>query len=264
MQEFGLNGLVAVDERNVFYASNLWPLFSRMHRPHPTLVVIPRRAGLPVIAVAPATEVWTTARDGAEWPEMIVYTAPASEDDYLAYLANLPDARFGGRGKPPAGVGPGYWARRQDTRLSAYERRLEGNLGRYSANAAPSWQTGLARALAESGLTKGPVGCDSGAIAVEMREFLGNSVEFVPADNIFRKIRMVKSASEVAQMRVAAQANAAAVLATARQIRAGATGADVERIFLAEAGRRGAVPVFVILDTVGGLSRGKCARASRS
>jgi Xaa-Pro aminopeptidase len=257
MADHGLDGLIAIDERNVFYATNLWPLFSKMQRPHPTLAVIPRDPDRPVIAVAPATEIWTTARDTHQWPQMIVYTAPDGNERYEGYLAALEQSNQRGSAVAPPGVSLGYWPTREDAELSGYEKRLEANIRHYSANAAATWQTGLLRALAESGLIGETIGFDDPGAMAQINDFIDTPSDFRPAQNIFRKIRVVKSEFEVAQMRRAAQNNADAVYATASQIEIGARESDIERIFAVEAGKRGAQPIFVVLDTVGGLSRGE-------
>ena len=258
MAEHGLDALIATNERNVFYSTNLWPLLTMMQRPSPTIAVIPRRADLPVIAIAPATEIWTTSQNTHEWPEMIVYTAPRESDSYEAFLRSLSGSDAAGiAAAAPDASKIGYWEKDDSLPLSAYEKRLEHAIYRFNESVAATWQTGLFRALSESGLTKGRIGVDSlGAIA-ELQIFGADGLDLVDGNNIFRKIRLVKTPFEIAQMRLAAQKNADAVLATARQIGAGATQSDIERMFAVEAGMRGAAPVFVVLDTIGGLSRGE-------
>jgi Xaa-Pro aminopeptidase len=98
---------------------------------------------------------------------------------------------------------------------------------------------------------------DDPGVVAELQSFGAEGLDLVPGNNIFRKIRLVKTPFEIAQMRLAAQKNADAVFATARQIGAGATQSDIERAFAEEAGKRGATPLFVVLDTIGGLSRGE-------
>jgi Xaa-Pro aminopeptidase len=258
MAEHGLDGLIASNERNVFYATNLWPLFTIMRRPHPTLAVIPADPDRPVIAVAPATEIWTTAQQNHIWPEMIVYTAPVDPDEYREYLKRLEGGAASGIGLQPKAHQLGYWKKdHPEAKHSAYEQRLEDGVARYGTAAAPTWQAGLARALAECGVQRGTLGIDDRGIDAELAEFLDSSSNLVPAENIFRKIRIVKSRFEVEQMRRAAQTNADAAFAAAEQIERGMTDYDIRTLFNIEAAKRGANPQFVVVDTVGGLSRGE-------
>ena len=120
----------------------------------------------------------------------------------------------------------------------------------------------LARALKESGLSKGRLAVDDMRIR-DMLERIGmaDGITFVPGDNVFRKIRYIKSPVEIELMRIAGQKNAAAALATMRSIQAGMTYEDIERRFMTEAASHGNQISFILAGvTLGLLPHGEVKR----
>jgi Xaa-Pro aminopeptidase len=140
---------------------------------------------------------------------------------------------------------------RQDAAFSAVE------LGRNAATAGvdPLRQgfgdTGAAivAAMRDMGLWQGRIGFDHPVIA-EVAERHGHPGALVQADNVLREIRLIKSPLEIALMARAAEANVAALNATGRAIRAGATHAELQALFRREAALRGNTAVFVNVDRV--------------
>jgi Xaa-Pro aminopeptidase len=99
------------------------------------------------------------------------------------------------------------------------------------------------------GLWNGKIGYDHALIRAiaERHERPGT---LVPADNILRWIRIIKSPLELALMRRGTQANTAAVHAVIDSVRAGANYRDLRRLFAVETAKRGNRAVFMTIDRV--------------
>jgi Xaa-Pro aminopeptidase len=107
----------------------------------------------------------------------------------------------------------------------------------------------LVRAMRSRGLWQGRVGYDHPVIA-EVAVRRGHPGTMLAADNVLREIRIVKSPLEIRLMRRASAANVAAVGAVIREVRAGATHAELRRAFEVEAARLGNRAVFLTVDRV--------------
>jgi Xaa-Pro aminopeptidase len=71
------------------------------------------------------------------------------------------------------------------------------------------------------------------------------AVRCVPGDDVFRKIRLVKSEVELGHMRRIARINQDACLATLAQVRVGTTKDEIEQQLMIETARRGAKAVWL-------------------
>ncbi len=89
----------------------------------------------------------------------------------------------------------------------------------------------------------------------------GDNIEFVGGDNVFRRTRVMKSEREIELMRIAAQANGDAILATSKMLEVGMTHRDLENTFLAEAAKLGNRSIFLVAGFLtGGLPNGENTR----
>jgi Xaa-Pro aminopeptidase len=77
---------------------------------------------------------------------------------------------------------------------------------------------------------------------------------------VFRRLRVVKSAAEIALMRRAANMNAEACRAAVRDLEAGTNIAEIERRFGVEVARRDGEPVFIAAGGTGSLPKGRVVR----
>ncbi len=107
----------------------------------------------------------------------------------------------------------------------------------------------LVTAMRDMGLWQGRVGFDDPVIGAVMARH-DHPGAAVPADNILREIRLIKSPLEVSLMSRAAEVNAAALLAVGRAARAGAAHHELQRQFRLEAAQRGNAAVFLNVDRV--------------
>ncbi len=124
---------------------------------------------------------------------------------------------------------------------------LNATLAKRPPSANAEWA--LIKAARDMGLHKGRIAVDHRVIA-GIYESAGFNATTVDADYAIRRIRTIKSPREIELMRIAAQLNADAALASVKQVRAGATHKELRATFFAEAARRGNAPLFLQIDTV--------------
>ena len=112
----------------------------------------------------------------------------------------------------------------EENRLATLQRALE--TGTLSGDV----EKALRSAIKDMGLDRGRVGIDHPTIAAvfEMADF---SATPTYAENVLRKIRLIKSDNEIKLMRYASETNATAALAAAKAVRAGPITRNCGRLF---------------------------------
>ncbi len=226
LAEHGLDGLVALNPINVYYLANTLPVMTKFRSDIGGLATLARDEKAPSYLITSTAQAWDLVNGDREVPELIAVSGVGNWQDY----ANLNPEKM--KIEPKAAVG-GY-AVRAGAPLTAREQRWAQAQRTYNPNAAgtPAWA--LVRALRQSGLEKGRIGVDDMRIKLMLDEIGFTSVSCVPAASVFRQIRMVKTAPELALMRVAGQNNATASMNTIKSIRSGMRFEEVERLFQAE------------------------------
>ncbi len=250
MRNAGIDGLVAMSSVNVFYLTNYQSFLSKMQFPYASFGVFPRDENRASALVTSSVDQWAISNAERDYPPVIAYSAPIDWEPYAESQLwdEAPEAtrEFGS-------IWPSTPAA-----LSDRERRwlAAGEQSRDSLEASPVYA--LARALRECGLEKGRIAVDDMRIADLLRSIGFDGVTCIDGDNTFRKIRVVKSETEISHMRTIARVNQAASIATIRKLQPGATHADINQIFGIEVAKRGATPMWLVAGGVGGLPNAQC------
>jgi Xaa-Pro aminopeptidase len=246
MAREGVDGVVVSHPVNVYYLTGCWPATARMGYDAPLLAAVSRKPGAPVALVsAEFTYYYLLADQRPAWPlEIFLYTGPLDRSPLAAAEAGR------SAGEPPAApsrtfadAGLAPLSEREQARQEAVQtamRHQPASAGRDLA---------LLKALRQSGLDRGRIAVDSDLIAGVFAT-AGLRATVVPADDPLKRMRVVKSPREVALMRAAATANAAAAVAACELVRAGASSRELRAGFFAEAARRGNRGVFMVIDGV--------------
>lgn len=244
MEEEKLDGIVALNPLNVFYLSNFLSHRVKTMHPHPSFAVMARDEKQPigVTVTATDTDITTDERDYAEL--VIPYSSPANWQE----IAAKGDFSV----EPQAVTRGGRWPVRESTQTPR-EKGWAQTERTWNAKMAPTAEWGLIRLLKEMGLSKGRIAVDDWRTAGILQGLGFNGVTCVPGDNTFRRIRVIKSEVELGWMRLAARANQDACMAALKQIEAGATNADIERLFNIECAKRGALFGNIQMGNTGGL-----------
>lgn len=246
MADENVDGIVALNPINVFYLSNFVSYRTKMLSPHASFAVMARDETQPIgvsVVSTDLAEIASSERDYA--PLVIPYSFPTNWRDLVAKGALTTE--------PEASPGVGRWGFQEST-LTAREKEWFKLQSAWQGKMAPTPEWALVRLLKETGLTKGRIAVDDWRIARILQDLGFNDVTCVPGDNIFRRIRMVKSEVELGFMRQAARANQDAAMAMMSQLRAGATKADIDQIFMVEAAKRGAKSTWLAAGTPAGLT----------
>ncbi|MCH8015082.1 MAG: aminopeptidase P family protein [Acidobacteria bacterium] len=254
LEQENLDGMIALNPVNVYYLTNTWSIGAKMRREVPGLATFPRDPKQPTFYVTSRSQLLDIANRRSEVPELMPYTGLANWREYIG--ADQEQMKI----EPEASQRT--YPVNKDAPLSTREQGWVDIQEQYRPTAAATPEWALARALKESGLSKGRLAVDDMRLR-DMLERIGmaDGITFVPGDNVFRKIRYIKSPVEIELMRIAGQKNAAAALATMRSIQAGMTYEDIERRFMTEAASHGNQISFILAGvTLGLLPHGEVKR----
>jgi Xaa-Pro aminopeptidase len=247
LDEIGADAIVAAHPINVYYLTQFETILGRMGFPQASFGVLPRRTDLPETLVTPAAQIWRLAAADLEYaPNIIAYTAPQPD---------RPDTRS----EPPAYPAVA-WPAQPDESLAPLERKWATASRRLVSREAPSAEWGLARALRELGLIESRIIVDDPNVPRILAEVGLAHVDCIVDTQFLRRLRLVKSAPELALMRLAAELNASACRAVAAMVEPGLTMREIEAHFTIECGRRGIEPVFIVAGSTGHLPHGEVRR----
>jgi Xaa-Pro aminopeptidase len=245
MDRHGLDGLIATTQVNVYYLTGFWGALMRMRRSFFNYAVLPRAEDAPAAMVMTAVEL-NRLQDMPTWvPNVVTYSHPVHLEsrNYDTFTE-----------EPEAGAAM-LWPVREDG-LSERERKwlAMSEVQAQTICATPSYA--LKKAIEDAGLAKAKVGTDDPRAVTWMNEMGLEGLTGVEATNIFREIRMVKSADEIAIIRDAARINEDGINASIGVLRVGAEWPEIERAYNVEVARQGGKGVYITAGT-GGLPNGK-------
>ena len=238
MERFGVDAVVAGDPLNVFHILGYWPQIAttRAGQPPTTFAILPREPERPPAIVTSHFIYYYSFVDAGPRDALPAYLFEAAGDAGGA-LETVPS--------------PSFFADAGDAPMTAVEERRRHRTdaaarpGHFFSDAGAA----LVRGLADLGLWNATLAIDHDVTrAVCARRDFGGAL--LPADNLLRWIRMVKSPLEIELMKRGARANAAAVDAVVAQVRAGVDYREMRRLFDVEAAKRGNRSVFMTIDRV--------------
>jgi Xaa-Pro aminopeptidase len=200
----GFDGLVALKPVNVYYLTNTWPALTNFRYDYAAMATFPRDPEQPDFLVCSSAQSWDLANGERDNPDVIAFNTTAANK-----AAQSPPVKGNTYAIDPA------------AQLTAREKGwIKAEESRH-ADPVNGPAGGLAKALRESGLTRGRLAVDDMRVAYLLQRIGFTEAVCVPAEDVFRRIRMVKTPSELALQRVAGQNNAAAALATIQAIEKG-------------------------------------------
>jgi Xaa-Pro aminopeptidase len=233
MEEYGVDGLVAMSPINVYYLSNTWTLGHAFRADFSAFATFPRDRNQPSFLIAGApVQALEMANGEREVPELIVMSEIANWEDFTG----TPDEKWK---LEPKMVLPGFnqtggFAIKKDASFTLREQAWIATQNKNITRAAPGPAWAIIKALKESGLTQGTLAVDDLRIADLLNEVGFSGVKFVPGGQLFKMIRMVKSEPEIALQRVAGRNNTIAAMNTINAIETGMTAREIERRFRTE------------------------------
>jgi Xaa-Pro aminopeptidase len=240
MERYGIDGLVAANPLNVYYLTNTVTLGTKFRGDYGGFATLARDQSQPSFLICTTAETWDIANRDRELPEVIYTSAPRG----------VPLVAGGGE---PEAARPRTYAHRTDVELTAREQAWIAAQQAANESVAPGAAWGIARALQQSGLAKGRLAVDDMRIRYLLEEIGFEGPTFVPGEDVFKLIRMVKTAPEIEIMRTTGANNAAAAEAAMRAMEPGMTFTDFQNRFRKECGDRGSDMMSIICGMPGGM-----------
>ena len=230
MEEYGLDGIIALDPINVFYMSNINTIGVKFRTEYPGFATMANDPDMPIYLIATTSVAWDIANGDRETAELMPFG-----------FSGWNETGFNSDGLPvePANGRTREYHVRQRIELTPREKRWAAAQEKNLANVAAGAAWALARALKAQGITKGRVAVDDMRIASFLAQTDLVDVECIDGYGIFQLIRMIKTEQELAYQRIGSWNNGEACMATINAIEAGMTHQDVEQIFLTECAVRG-------------------------
>ena len=259
LEELELDGLIALRPHNVFYLTNTYTTLTAFKEEYPAFGVFPRDPSQPSFLISSTGNTWETANGDREVPDVITFSAARNSQDYVNATAEQMKIEPESIGSSWSGFAFAPWEE-----LSDRERRWFESQERYLPSSAPTPAWAIVRALKESGLANSRIAVDDMRIAYLLEAIGFDSVTLMDGDNVFRKIRQVKTAQEIEIMRAAQTMTQDSILAAIRHLEDGMTYEEVRHRFFAEAAARGGRGEFLLLGFTQGRLPDGVARRGRS
>ena len=265
MDKYGLDALVATVPNNVYYLSSHDNAFYHTGIEHMLFALLPRRAD-----AAPSLIIWGALLYHLDYrptwmPSVQIFTAPAPLERLAGSGALPSEQRLTGsepadlmRGDPPA-VRYNRNLVRKGARLSDRDRFQLALAAEFADKPAASALHALKRALVAAGVAKGRVGFDDARVIPWMQDVGLADMTGVEAFDIFKEVRMVKSANEIELIRGTAQRCEAALDAAIASLHVGQEIAAVELEYRRKMGALGGNTRWLIINQ-DGLNSGRIER----
>ncbi|MFL2770135.1 MAG: M24 family metallopeptidase [Rhodospirillaceae bacterium] len=249
LEEYNLEGIIALDPINVYYLTNITTIGAKFRTEYPGFAALARDPDMPIYLVSNTSAAWDIANGDRETAELM----PFGFGDWNEAEVNSDGVLI----EPPNGRSREYHVR-QEVELTAREKRWSAAQEKNANNMAASAAWALARALKAQGITKGRIAVDDMRIARIIAQTDLVDIELIDGYGIFQLIRMVKTEQELAYQRIGSWNNGEACLATINAIEVGMLHEDIAQIFLTECATRGNhVSSFIAGFPGGGFPDGK-------
>ncbi len=236
MQQLKIDALVLGDGRNFQQATGCQPVISKMGWPTLNVAILVAKPEPKVLIVMLGFSHYYMAADLHTFPESDVFLYGFGIKDDIAQEAALNSFTFADRGEAPLSDIEKHRLASSNSILK--QESLKGSMGK-----------AVQEALKSVDINAGRVGFDNPDLEQVLTQFMPNST-LTSADDALRRIRTVKSPIEIELMRASSAINVASAQAAVRQIGAGASHKDLRQAFANELAKRGANPVFMVIDHV--------------
>ena len=252
MDRYGLDALVAAMPQNVYYLSSHDNAFYHTGIEHMLFAVLPRRTDAPATLIIWGALLYHLDYRPTWMPNIEIFTAPAPLERAAAGVVP------GAEGEPAA-IPYNRSLVRKGARLSERDRFQLALAAEFANKPAASPLYALKRALVAAGAGAGRVGFDDLRLLPWLRDVGLPGLAGVDAADIFKEVRMVKSANEVALLREVSQRCESALDAAIASLHVGQAISDVEVEYRKRIGALGGNTRWLIINQ-DGLNSGRIER----
>lgn len=244
LSEAGVDLLLCSDAVNVFYLTNHRVVTNALGMDGLTFASF-ESSGRSAPALITSAFSYYLASDGKTIPEHVqlkLFSSP-SEPELYAALTD-PKAIISA---PASG---GYMTPMFDRHsVPAFEQERRSQLKAAATDTVATSDAALLQALFEADLPNKTVAIDDPKL-IPLLESSGLDLKFVDGEQLLRRIRLQKTPAELIYARYVAAANAAAGLAAAKTVSAGADLQELRVEFAKACGERLTTPVYILIDGV--------------
>ena len=236
MHELKVDALVLGDGRNFQQATGCLPVIAKMGWPTLNLAILVAKPEPKVLIVMLGFSYYYMAADLHTFPNNDVFLYGFGVTDDIKEQAALNSFRFTDRGEAPL-------SDIERKRLSSSRAILKQEALRNSMGKA------LHDALKSADVSAGHIAFDNADIGQLITQFTPKATQ-TNADDALRRIRTIKSPTEIELMRASSAINVASAKAAVQQIGTGASHKDLRRAYNSELSKRDARSVFMVIDHV--------------
>jgi Xaa-Pro dipeptidase len=218
MEKNGLDLLIATTPENVAYLTGFWISSSIRHRARQVYAVLTKKE--PRADLIVGRGLIDHPLQGGTWVK-----------EYYSY-------------------GEFFFAPENQSGMDEESRRLFGTLNGLAPY--PDAFTALTQCLRENGVSRGRIGIDQGSDTVFLEKKLAKefpNLETVPAYDLFREIRLIKTAEETKRIQEATRVAENALTETISAIREGTTEKKLDLIFKEAVIRQGGLPTLACIGS---------------
>ncbi|MSO66030.1 MAG: aminopeptidase P family protein [Alphaproteobacteria bacterium] len=240
MAKHRLDGLLATHRVNIYYLTDYWGALMRIDRGFTNFAVLPRAENAPAGLVVVLTEMHALT----ERPTWVPNVVAVGRDPEAGHEETLPELY-------PTRPGSTLTAQEQ-----AWNRLIAAQRGKLQGTPIEA----LKRIVGDAGLAKGRIGTDDLRVVKWLNDLGLPGLEAVDATNIFREIRLIKTAAELDLLRRAAVVNGEAAMAATEAAHDGATLDELERLFNRHWAEKGGHGIYLLIGSAGGMRHGAIKR----
>jgi Xaa-Pro aminopeptidase len=251
MEKHGLDAIVAAFPENIYYLSDYWGPMFLMSRNYTLYAVLPRNPEAPAALIMPGSGVYhleqtptwmpnvqgyvTRLRPGAKLPPRDYEFSTEEIEEALALPPDTPAMPY------PTRDGP----------LSARDLQLQARYDRHRGKLEPTALYALRRAMREAGVEAGKIGFDDPRVLAWLQAVGCTQMTGTDALNIFKEIRMVKTAPEIAILRQAAKMSEHAIGAVIESMQIGMPLEDIGLVHMRAMAAQGGRSEWIIANLRG-------------
>lgn len=248
MERHGLDGLLAAQKLNVYYLTDYSSTAMKVDRYFASFAVLPRREDVPAGLCIGFGENGRFANMGSWVPNVVAVTGRVSP---TAANVGPRNRELDVDGDPVK-----RFVFQEGLTLTPIEQHWAAAARARVGRMVPTAAEGLKRLIVDAGLSNARIGTDDPRLIGWLHAMGLTGLTGVDASNIFREIRMVKTADEIALLREAARINEGATETAMAAVREGATNEDLERVYMADMARQGGQGTYILFGFVAGLRHG--------
>lgn len=263
MDRHGLDGLVAAFPENIYYLSDYWGSMFLMSRNYTLYAFLPRDESRPAALIMPGTGVYHLEHTPTWMPNVATFITriapkaiPARDYEFSTEEVDEPvveDRVVSAETIADAPLTP--YPTREGAAMAPRDLQLKARYAMHRGGAQTTALRALAGAIRTAGLENGRIGFDDPRVLGWLQAVGLEGLSGMDALNVFKQIRMVKSAEEIELLKIAGRMSETALNAVIDQMEVGMPLAELDRLHALAMAQQGGRSEWIIAN-IRGLATG--------